>query len=126
MNASLVPARAEFYFRKPDNMILVENGDDGVIIRAAHDNFSEKRKSLFIRELACEGFIPEHLQWSTESDFAGPFGVKWVVDSSWVRVHPTHQRSVVTRLLRIYLMASLSWLSLMAIVLKLAGAHFPF
>jgi hypothetical protein len=126
MNASLVPAQAEFYFRKPDNMILVENGDDGVIIRAAHDNFSERRKSLFIRELASEGFIPEYLQWSTESDFAGPFGVKWVVDSSWVRLHWKQQRRVRARLGRIYFLASLSWLSLMAIVLKFAGAHFPF
>jgi hypothetical protein len=126
MNASLVPARAEFYFRKPDNMILVENGDDGVIIRAAHDNFSEKRKSLFIRELASEGFIPGHLQWSTDSDFASPLGVKWVVDSSWVRVHSKQQRRVRARLARIYFFASLSWLSLMAIVLKLAGAHFRF
>jgi hypothetical protein len=126
MNASLVPARAEFYFRKPDNMILVENGDDGVVIRASHDNFSERRKSLFIHELASEGFIPEHLHWSTESDFASPFGVKWVIDSSWVRVHWRQQRTVRARLVRIYLLASLSWLGLMAIVLKLAGAHLRF
>ncbi len=128
MNVSQIPKRAEFYFRRPDNLILVENGERGVVIRATHDNFSPLRKSLFIRELASEGFIPDHFQWFSENDGADSagLGVHWIIDSSWVRVHPSQQRRVALRILLIYIIASTSWLAIMALALKLAGAHFNF
>jgi hypothetical protein len=126
MNASVVPARAEFFFRKPDNMILVENAGGEVTIRAAQDNFSARRKALFIRELAIEGFIPDHFQWFTDSDLTGLFGIKWIIDSSWCRVSPMQQKRSRGWLIRMYVWGSLSWLSVMGIVLKLAHAHLAF
>ena len=79
------PRQFEFYVPDLDNMVLVEDGPEGVVIRAARNNFSERRKSFFIHELAAEGYIPDIYQWF--SDPAGnPYGLRWVVDCSWLRI----------------------------------------
>src|SRR5258708_19436005 len=71
----------EFYFPGFDNLVLVENRPDGVVIRATRDNFSEARKSFFIRELAAEGFIPDACGWFSSS----PPGDFFCVCSVFVR-----------------------------------------
>ncbi len=53
------PTQFEFYLPELDNMVLVESGPEGVVIRAARNNFSERRKSFFIPQLAAEGYIPD-------------------------------------------------------------------
>jgi len=82
------PRQTEFYHAFPDNLILVENQEDGVLIRAARDNFSERRKALLIRELAAEGFIPDQYQFFTDTDGCSFFGVRWIIDTSWIGVPP--------------------------------------
>jgi hypothetical protein len=83
------PRRTEFYHRSPENYLLVENQDDGrVVILAALDNYSERRKALFIRELAAEGFIPDEYQFLTNTGGDGFFGVRWTIDGSWLVVPP--------------------------------------
>src|SRR5215813_1456864 len=56
------PRRTEFRVRNPDNVIVVENHDNFVIIRATEDNFSTRRKLFFIRHLAAEGYIPARFE----------------------------------------------------------------
>ena len=83
-----LPAKSEFYHRSPENLLLaVENQPDGgVIIRATTDNYSERRKELFIRELASEGFIPERFEFLTNTGDDSFVGVRWIIDNSWVIV----------------------------------------
>jgi hypothetical protein len=86
------PTEFEFYIRDLDNLVLVENNTEGVVIRATRNNFSERRKSFFIRQLAAEGYIPDIYQWfSDPTDNA--HGLTWVVDYSWLRIPETVVRS---------------------------------
>jgi hypothetical protein len=62
MRAQTIPKKAELSLQNPENLILVENTEDGVIIRAARDNFCKQRKLLFIRYLAAEGYISDEFQ----------------------------------------------------------------
>jgi hypothetical protein len=79
------PPQTEFYNRFPENFLLVENQEDrGVIIRAAIDNDSERRKALFIHELAAEGFVTDKYQFMTNCDEESVLGVRWVIDGSWL------------------------------------------
>ncbi|MDR3404592.1 MAG: hypothetical protein P4L99_18970 [Chthoniobacter sp.] len=93
------PSQTEFHNRFPENFLLVENQEDGgVVIRAAIDNYSERRKVLFIHEFASEGFIPDVYQFMTNCDGDNFFGVRWAIDSSWLVVPPeviatSHRRS---------------------------------
>ena len=48
MRVQFVPQKAELSLRNPENLILVENSEDSVVIRAARDNFSERKKVCFI------------------------------------------------------------------------------
>ncbi len=108
--------RHEFYFPGFDNLVLVENRPDGVVIRATRDNFSEARKSFFIRELAAEGFIPDACGWFSSSAPGDFFGVRWVIDRSWVGLHPRVTRRT-NRLMRWLLLGvSLFWVGLMSLL----------
>lgn len=107
----LHPRKTEFYNRSPENFILVENYEDGsVVIRAALDNYSERRKSLFIRELAAEGFIPDEYQFMTNAGENGFVGAQWVIDSSWLVVPPqvisTAHRCVMIIVLSVFLVVA--------------------
>ena len=88
-NSTGVPAHAEFYYYKEDNLIRVDNGPDGVVVRAMRDNFSEEDKSCFVQQLALEGFIPESFQRFPGGSFYDADEVTWLVDDSWtLRVYP--------------------------------------
>jgi len=106
----------EFYFRDLDNLILVENRPDGVVIRATRDNFSEARKSFFVRELATEGFIPDSCGWFSSSAPDAFFGVRWVIDRSWVGLHPKVTRRTDRLMRRLLLGVSLFWLGFMSLL----------
>jgi hypothetical protein len=82
----------EFSIRDPDNLIQVEEGEDGVLVRAAMDNISPQRKAAFIRELAAEGFIADKYQWYDGGGLTGHIGVTWVIDRSWVMQTPMMMR----------------------------------
>jgi hypothetical protein len=106
----------EFYFPDLDTLVLVEDAEDRVIIRATRNSFSDRRKTHFIRRLAAEGFIPDHYQWTSSVDSEWS-QVCWMVDASWVRVHKGN--TVRTRRFMIRLLASMAliWLGIMAAVL---------
>jgi len=109
----------EFYFRDLDNSVLVESGDDGVVIRAVRDNFSERRKCFFIRELAAEGHIPDSYQW-----FCGPGGdvchkLTWVVDRSWLDTHPASARRATQFARRLLICSAVLWLTFMGLLFSL-------
>jgi len=59
-----------------------------VVIRATIDNYSERRKALFIHELSSEGFIPDEYQFMTNTDGGSFSGGRWVIDGSWLVVPP--------------------------------------
>ena len=61
-----------------------ESGRRARGIRAALDNYSERRKALFIHELAAEGFIPDEYQFMTNTDSDSFFRIQWVIDTSWL------------------------------------------
>jgi len=65
-----------------DNHLLLEVCDEQITIRAARDNFSERRKEFFIRELIAEGYIPDQRCFDS---------VRWLTDPCWVS--PITQRS---------------------------------
>ena len=95
----------EFYFPDLDNNVLVESHEDeSVTIRSTRNNFSEKRKMLFIRELAAEGFIPDSYQWFSDSA-SGYHQVTWIKDYSWLKLHPAVTRRA-NRFMRWLLVAS--------------------
>jgi hypothetical protein len=75
--AVAIPGRFAFYVSDLDNHVLIENNPDGVVISATRDNFSDKRKSFFIRYLALEGYIPDRYQWFSEPSEDGSCGVRW-------------------------------------------------
>jgi hypothetical protein len=87
------PAKSmEFCIQQPYNLLLVEEREDGVTVRAAADDFNEERKGAFIRELAAEGFIADRYQWYSGSDSSGYSGVTWIIDRSWLGNTPALMR----------------------------------
>ena len=105
----------EFYRHQPYNLLLVEVGADGIIIRAALDNFSDSQKSSFIRELAAEGFIPDQYQWLCNTSANGCADVKWIIDRSWLGATPALMRKKSTPwVLGMFGTAALLFLALMS------------
>ncbi|MDB6022192.1 MAG: hypothetical protein JWQ04_2049 [Pedosphaera sp.] len=115
METETLPKQAEFTYHRPQNNIRMENREDGVVIRAARNNFSPRRKQLFIQEMAAEGFIPDHLQWLPSETGEWP-GVTWIIDDSWMVMHLKRYARLVA--MRLFLSASLVWLVLMGLVLS--------
>ena len=79
------PQQFEFSFPALDTLVLVEEDDAGVTIRATRDNFSDERKDAFLRELVQEGFISERHRWELSGEWSEA-RVRWQVDCSWVRL----------------------------------------
>jgi hypothetical protein len=78
---------AEFCFPYLDTLVRVEVVDEFVTIRATRDTFSPLRKDYFIRNLASEGFIPDHFRWATPSGPETAYGrIHWIVDYSWLTI----------------------------------------
>ena len=106
----------EFYFPELDNYVLVENRPEKVIIRATRDNFSDRRKFMFIRYLAAEGHIPDHFAWLCQIGADEMMGMRWVIDRSWLRLSPEIRRRATRNALRFLFVSCLVWLVMMAIL----------
>ncbi len=119
-----LPSKFEFYFPALDNSVLVENGPDGIIIRASRDNFTPRHKMFFIRELAAEGCIPDEYQWFSDAEDCGYFGVKWVIDRSWLVFDPKVAQDSFRTLRRMLVGAGLLWVVIMS-CLFISGARRP-
>ena len=102
----------EFYVSDIDTLLLVEDAEDQVVIRATRNTFSDQRKTRFLRQLAAEGFIPDRYQWvsSFESKWSQ---VCWVVDASWLKLHEANTVRTRRFMIRLLLGAGMFWLGLM-------------
>ncbi|HEV2394650.1 MAG TPA: hypothetical protein VG146_20045 [Verrucomicrobiae bacterium] len=75
-----------FFMFEPDNVIYVEQHGEQVVIRAARNNYSERRKCFFIRHLAAEGHIASRYERLSEPKAPCPPGMLWVIDVSLMRL----------------------------------------
>ena len=104
-SSSLPPI--EFSTNNPENVIVIENYGERVIFRAAHDNFSARRKAFLIRQLAAEGYIPGRYERLTEDDW--DHSLTWVVDRSLIRMGPEAKRRVSRFMQRLIMGSCLLW-----------------
>ena len=109
-----LPARFELSHRCPDNLILVENYFNEVIIRAARDNFSERRKLLFIRHLAAEGYIPARYQRLGAFGGTVQDGLTWVIDRTWLGRSATIRCEAKRFMYGLLISGALLWLVLIS------------
>ena len=88
-STTCVPAQAEIYLYRTDNLLRVENDSGRVKVRAMRDNLAAEEKSAFVRQLALEGFIPDEFQGFSEIKSTGDGRVRWEIDDSWtLRLQP--------------------------------------
>ena len=117
MKTMFQPRRAEFVHRRPDNRILVENGENGVVIHATRNNFSPARKRAFVREIAAEGFIPDQFEWLVDSGIENVPGLIWIIDGSGAQAHSIVKGMATRRIVRILAASGVLWLALMLLLL---------
>ena len=104
----------EFCFPRLDTLVLVEQTDDQVVIRATRDTFSDRRKIFFIRELAVEGFISEDYQWFSGYSDWPVSSVSWLVDHSWLGANSNLTRRTNRVMARLIIGASLLLLAMIS------------
>ena len=115
MRVQFVPQKTELSLNNPDNLILIENQDDRVLIRAARDNFSERGKVFFIRYLAAEGYISDEFQEFPNSASHGSASISWAVDRSWVKLDPSRLERTNRFMVWLIVFVSVMWLALMTL-----------
>ena len=115
MRVQSVPKKAELSLQNPENLILVENNEDGVMIRAARDNFSERKKLCFIRYLAAEGYISDEFQYFGKSAPHDSLSIIWAIDGTLVNNSPAILQRANRFMIRLILAASVLWLALLAL-----------
>jgi hypothetical protein len=81
---SVVYSQFEITTLNPTNLIAIESSGGNVLVRAAKNNFSGRRKAFLIRQLAAEGYIPDRFQTFTEDEPVA--GLTWVLDRSLLEV----------------------------------------
>ncbi|MGH7996221.1 MAG: hypothetical protein ACREFX_07710 [Opitutaceae bacterium] len=109
--------RFEFSFPEWDLRVLVEECEGEVVVRATRDRFSRQRKEFFIRELAQEGFIPDGYCWTTLAEPGSFRGVRWIIDSSWLRVPVKVTVRARRFMIRLLASATVGWLGALASVI---------
>jgi hypothetical protein len=75
----------EFCFPNLDTLVLVEENDELVLVRATRNTFSERRKIFFIRELAAEGFVSDEYRYVETISPTNYLPVRWLIDYSWLK-----------------------------------------
>jgi len=80
--AAATPGRFEFTFPEKDTLVVVENRDTGVVIRASRPTFTAVQKAAFVRHLVDEAFVPEPVRTREISTRPAPGGVQWLIDES--------------------------------------------
>jgi hypothetical protein len=75
----------EFRFPHLDTMLRLEVQGESVTIYASRNTFSSRRKEMFIRELAAEGFIPDNVACGLDKGTGGlRSGVRWLLDDEMI------------------------------------------
>jgi hypothetical protein len=115
MRVQFVPEKAELPLLNPKNLIVVENSEDSVVIRAARDNFSERKKVCFIRYLAAEGFISDEFQGFGKSGSRRTTSISW--DQDPLKCEPARLRRADRLMIQLFISASALWLALMVFAL---------
>jgi hypothetical protein len=118
------PYHFEYSISNKRNCVLVENQEAGVVIRAARDDISSREKVFLVRHLADEGFIPKRYRWFAGSESELSSGLKWIVDSSWLKEKAAPNKNALSRILKLTYCAFLAWLAMMAFAL-LQAPHRP-
>lgn len=106
------PEIAELSIARPENLIVIENHDASVVIRAQRDNFSPREKACFIRYLAAEGYIREIYQWFADPDSECSLHATWIVDGGRFAAKRSSNKAL-QQILRLIGCAALVWLVLM-------------
>jgi hypothetical protein len=114
MRVQFVPEKARLSLQNPENLILVENNDDGVVIHAARDNLSDCGKACFIRYLAAEGFISDEFEGFGKSGSRRTTSITWVVEQQRIQRQSTRLERADRFMIRLLTSASALWLALMA------------
>ena len=117
MRVQYVPQKAELPLQNPKNLILVENNVDGVVIRAARDNLSDRDKACFIRYLAAEGFISDEFESFGKSGSCRTTSITWVVEPNRARRQRSQLERVERFMIQLLISASALWLALFAFAL---------
>ena len=110
------PRQFEFCFPNLDTLVLVEESNDEVVIRASRNTFSELRKIRFVHELAAEGFISDRYRWFSGFGNWSSLPVRWLVNHCWLK--PDEAAVARTRrfMIRLLAGATLLWLVMMSVV----------
>jgi hypothetical protein len=111
---STLPSTFEMPTLNPANLISVENTKDLVVIRAAYNNFTPRRKAFLIRQLAAEGYIPDRFELVTEGEEHQ--GLLWVIDRSLLVIGAEAKRRSSRFMGRLLLGSCLLWLMEMALL----------
>jgi hypothetical protein len=122
MRVQFVPEKAKLSLRNPENLILVENSEDRVVIRAARDNFSERAKICFIRYLAAEGFISDEFENFAKAGSHFTTSITWTVDQRRLKRPLAYLQRVDRFMIQLFVSASVLWLGQMAF----AFLHSPY
>lgn len=117
MRVQIVPEKTTLSLPSPENLILIENTDGGVIIRAAFDNLSESGKASVIRYLAAEGFISDEFQSFPNSISQGSSSIIWAVDQTWVKREQALRKRADRFMVRLFVATSVLWVVLMSYAL---------
>lgn len=107
------PSRSvyEFVTNKPENILEIETTPEGEVhTRMARGNFSAQRKACLVRELANEGFIPDHFLFLSDNEL---LGVKWSVSTDHVKLQPSVSRLANQRTRVLILSCLMLWSALM-------------
>ncbi len=104
-----------FSTHNPENFIIIENRRKGVVIRAAQNNFSPRRKAFLIRQLAAEGYIPDRYEQVTEE--AWDRTLVWVVDRSLLMLGREAARRTRRAMQRLIVGGCALWLLEIALLL---------
>lgn len=113
MRVQIVPEKTELSLGNPENLLLIENNEGGVVIRAARDNFSERGKACFIRYLAAEGFISVEFERFPRTASHASTSITWAVDQSWVKRDYAVRQRANRFMIRLFIVASALWLAFM-------------
>ena len=101
-------APIQFSTHNPQNLIVVERDRHAVLVRAAQDNFSPRRKAFLIRQLAAEGYIPD--QYEEYREYAPVEGLTWVIDRSLLFIGPEARKRTRRTMQRVIAGGCLLWL----------------
>jgi len=107
----------EFSFPALDTLVLVEERGDLVLIRATRNSFSLARKLAFVRHLAAEGFISDEFRWSAPENPDAERGIRWVIDYTWLRYHPSFLAHSRRCLYRVIAGSVAAWLAMMGLLI---------